>query len=108
MPKRLRQKITRQERILSILADLTYATSEQINEIERLGSDRNARRILYEMESDNLIGSIWRRGKVYYVRHRGSDLIGQESPRLKRSEIDHSIMRNDAQSLLGYPYGWKT
>src|SRR5690625_5823080 len=65
MPKRLAQKIARQERILSTLADLTYATSKQINNAINLGGDRNARRILYEMENDKLVGSLRRRSEEH-------------------------------------------
>lgn len=89
------------------MADLTYATSDQINEIERLGSDRNVRRILYEMESDNLIGSLRREKKVYYIAYKGSDLIDRNNPRLKRSEIDHAILRNDLYMRLGCPKDWR-
>ena len=89
------------------LADLTYATSEQINEIERLGSDRNARRILFEMERDKLIESIRRERKVYFIAHKGGQLIGKDNPRLKRSQIDHAIMRNDLYTQLGCPADWR-
>lgn len=107
MPTRLKRMINRQERVLSTLADLTYATSDQINGIERLGSDRNARRILYEMEKDKLVDSIRLGCKVYFNTRKGSDLIGRNNPRLKRSEIEHSLLRNDAYALLGYPRNWR-
>jgi len=107
MPERLRRKIRRQEQILSTLADLTYATSGQINEIERLGSDRNIRRILFEMESDKLIASLRREKKVYYVIYKGSDFIGRNNPRLKQLEIDHALLRNDLYIRLGCPKDWR-
>lgn len=107
MPKRLAQKIARQERILSTLADLTYATSKQINNAINLGGDRNARRILYEMENDKLVGSLRRESKVYYLAGKGGDLIGKDNPRLKRSQIDHAIMRNELRARLGNPKDWR-
>src|SRR5690625_856923 len=107
MPPRLKRKINRQVRRLMTLADLTYATSDQINGIERLGSDRNARRILYEMEKDRLIDSVRHGCKVYFNTRKGSDLIGRSNPRLKRSEVEHSLLRNDAYALLGYPRNWR-
>src|SRR5690625_220883 len=106
MPPRLKRKINRQERILSTLADLTYATSDQINGIERLGSDRNVRRILYEMEKDRLVDSIRLGCKVYFNTRKGSDLIGRNNQRLKRSEVEQSLLRNDAYALLSYPRYW--
>ena len=107
MPKRLKRKISRQERILSILADLTYATSSQINNAVGLGSDRNARRILYEMEQDRLVASVRRESKVYYLAGKGGDLIGKNNPRLKRSQIDHAVLRNELRAKLGYPKDWR-
>lgn len=107
MPRRLKQKIARQERILSILADLTYATSEQINSLANLGSNRNARRILYEMECDKLIDSVRRESKVYFLANKGGDLIGKENPRLKRSQIDHAVLRNELRAILNFPKDWR-
>src|SRR5690625_7256173 len=107
MPTRLKRKINRQERILSTLADLTYATSDQINGIERLGSDRNARRIWYEMEKDRLIDSIRLGRKVYFNTRKGGEFIGRSNPRLERSEAEHSLLRNDAYALPGYPSSWR-
>src|SRR5690625_3733717 len=107
VPKRLAQKIARQERILSTLADLTYATSKQINNAINLGGDRNARRILYEMENDKLVGSLRRESKVYYLAGKGGDLIGKDNPRLKRSQVDHAIMRNELRARLGNPKDWR-
>lgn len=92
---------------MSTLADLTYATSRQINSAIDLGSDRNARRILYELECDKLITSTMRDRKVYYITQKGGDFIARDNPKLLRSQIDHSIMRNSLQKLLGYPSDWK-
>lgn len=90
-----------------ILSDLRYATSKQINSAANLGSDRNARRILFEMEQDRLIGSIRRESKVYYLAGKGGDLIGKDNPRLKRSQIDHAVLRNELRARLGYPKDWR-
>jgi len=104
---RLKKKIQRQERILSSLNKLTYSTSEQINTIEKLGSDRNARKVLFELEEDKLIKSVRRNKKIYFVTNKGNDLIGKGNTRLKRNEIDHSLMRNDLYIKLGMPDSWK-
>ncbi len=104
---RLKQKINRQERILSRLIDLTYATSDQLKTSENLGSNRNARKILFEMEKDKLIKSVRRDKKIYFVTNKGSDAIGRGNSRLNRSEIDHCLMRNDLYIKLGMPDDWK-
>lgn len=59
------------------------------------------------MESDRLIGSVRRESKVYYLAGKGGDLIGRENPRLKRSQIDHAVLRNDLYLRLGLPANWK-
>lgn len=105
--QRLKSKIIRQERILSSLADLTYATGKQIQHIEGLSSNRTARRILFELEKDKLIRSIRRECKVYYLTNKGSDSIGRGNSRLKKSEITHCLMRNDLYIDLGMPKDWK-
>lgn len=102
-----KKKVQRQERILSTLANLTYATREQLQEIEMLGGDRNARRILLEMENDKLIGSIRREKKIYFLTNRGSDQICRTKSRLKKSQITHTLMRNDLYIRLGMPSDWK-
>lgn len=103
---RLQEKISRQEAILSSLIDLTYATSDQMRIILHLGSDRNARRILFDMENDGLIRSIREARKIYYVTNKGSDSIGRGNTRLKRSEVDHALMRNNLYIRLGMPSDW--
>src|SRR5690625_2066926 len=104
---RLKKKIQRQEEILSSLYELTYATSEQLKIINNLSSDRNARRILYEMEQDGLIKSTMRYRKIYYISNKGSDSIARGNKRLKKSEIEHTLMRNDLYIELGMPQTWK-
>ncbi len=53
------------------------------------------------------MGSIRRESKVYYLAGKGGDLIGKNNPRLKRSQIDHAVMRNELRALLGYPRDWR-
>lgn len=89
------------------MANLTYATREQLQEIEMLGGDRNARRILLEMENDNLISSIRREKKIYFLTNRGSDRVCRTKSRLKKSQITHTLMRNDLYIRLGMPSDWK-
>lgn len=104
---RLQQKIKRQEKILLSLSDLTYATSEQLQIINKLGSNRNARRILYELEQDKLIKSITYQRKIYYLTNKGNDFIGRGNTRLSKHEIQHTLMRNDLYIRLGMPITWQ-
>lgn len=59
------------------------------------------------MERDNLIDSVRRDRKIYFLSRRGSDLIGVEKQRLKQAQIDHAIMRNELRSKLNYPKDWR-
>lgn len=97
----------RTERILSSLDNLTYATREQLQVIEGLGGDRNAHRILFRMEREKAISSIRMERKVYYLSNRGKEQIGSAQGDLKRSQIKHTIMRNDLYIKLGMPSNWQ-
>lgn len=97
----------REEEILSRLDDLTYATRKQLQAINNLGGDRNAHRILLEMEKDKLINSIRTEQKVYFLSNKGKELIGSNQGELKKSWITHTLMRNDLYIKLGMPDTWR-
>jgi|SRR5699024_2405810 len=101
------KKIQRQEQILSRLDDLGYATRKQVQVIESLGGDRNAHRILHEMEKDKLISSVRREQKIYFLSGSGKNIIGS-TKELKQSHIDHTLMKNDMYIKLGMPKSWQT
>lgn len=103
----VKEKIKRHERILSSLSELTYATREQLQIINKLGGDRNARRILLEMEREGLIKSVRYDKKIYYISNKGNDYIGKGNTRLNKKEIQHVLMRNDLYIKLGMPKTWK-
>ncbi len=89
------------------MESLTYSTREQLQAIEQLGGERNARRILLEMEQKKLINSVRYDKKIYYLSNKGSDRIGKGGVNLKRSWIQHTLMRNDLFILLEQPSDWK-
>lgn len=101
------RKIQRHERILLSLDNLTYATREQLQVVNRLGGDRNAHRILNDMEKDGLVKSIRTERKIYYLSNRGKEQIGSNQGELKKSWITHTLMRNDLYIQLGMPETWK-
>ncbi len=90
------QKLNRYEQIQSSLADLTYATRGQLQYINNLGGDRNARRVLLDMEQMGYIKSVRHEQKIYFV-----------NTRLKKKEIQHILMRNDLYIKYGMPEDWK-
>ena len=101
------KKIRRWEQILLSLNDLTYATQKQLQIINNLGSDRNAHRILHDMEKDKLISSIRMERKIYFLSRNGAEMIGVHYNELKKSEIIHILMRNDMYIKLGMPETWE-
>lgn len=90
------EKISRYEKIQSRLGELTYATRAQLQHIMNLGGDRNARRILLDMERMGFIKSTQKGMKIYYT-----------DTRLRKKEINHILMRNDLYIKLGMPQDWR-
>lgn len=101
------RKVSRYEQILLRLSDLTYSTSDQLRIINNLGSNRNARKTLYEMEQGGYIKSVFYKKKIYYASNKGSDFIGKGNTRLNRNEINHVLMRNNLYIKLNMPKSWK-
>src|SRR5699024_10781107 len=83
------------------------ATQQQLQVINKLGGDRNAHRILHDMEKDKIISSIRTERKVYFLTRQGSEQIGIDHIELKKAEIPHLLMRNDLYIKLGMPADWK-
>jgi hypothetical protein len=98
----------REEKILCTLDSLGFATRKQLQLIEQLGGDRNAHRILKEMEKDKLIGSQRTEQKIYYVAARGRDAIGSTKEELRTGKMKHTLMRNELYICLGMPSDWRT
>lgn len=96
----------REEKILSSLDELTYATREQLQIINNLGGDRNAQRILQRMEKEKLINAVRYEKKIYYLSNKGKQQIGSNQGELKKSQIIHVLMRNDLYIRLGMPKEW--
>ena len=101
------KKNQRHEKILLSLDELTYATREQLQIINKLGGDRNAQRILARMENDKLINAARYEKKIYYLSNKGKQSIGSNKGDLKKSQIIHSLMRNDLYIKLGMPNYWR-
>src|SRR5699024_3878690 len=75
--------------------------------INNLGGERNAQRILQRMEKDKLIKAARYEKKIYYLSNRGKQQIGSTQGELKKSWIQHTLMRNDLYISLGMPDSWK-
>lgn len=101
------KKNLRHEKIMLSLDNLNYATRKQLQIINGLGGTRNAQRILQRMEKEGLIKSERLELKIYYLSDKGKQLIGSGKGDLKKSQIIHTLMRNDLFIKLGMPKDWK-
>lgn len=102
----VKKRMERDQRILSRLDDLTYATREHLQILENLGGERNAQRIMQRLEKEKYVSSVRYEKKIYYLSKKGQREIGSEKD-LKKRMIRHTIMRNDLYIKLGMPTGWK-
>lgn len=82
-----------------------YLSRSQLQRMHRLGSDRNARRVLQDMEE---YLSYFRDGeKIYYLNKNGRERVQCSKVRKKSVQVQHYLMRNELFLTLGQPSTWK-
>lgn len=95
----------RQEKILSSLIHLRFATREQLQKIHNLGGDRNALKVLKELKEyfhiQNHNGM-----NVYYLNKLGRDRVGLETEYKWTLQAEHHLMRNDIYIYFHQPEDW--
>src|SRR5699024_7718266 len=83
------KKQQRHEQILLSLDNLTYATQQQLQVINKLGGDRNAHRILHDMEKDKIISSIRTERKIYLLsRKKNNNKKGKKKTKKRTNFIE--------------------
>jgi hypothetical protein len=95
----------REEAILLSLKKLDYLSRSQLQRMHRLGSDRNARKVLQNMEE--YISSFRDGEKIYYLNQEGRDRVQCEKVRKKTIQARHYLMRNELFIKFGHPSSWK-
>jgi len=95
----------REEAILLSLKKLDYLTRTQIQEIHQLKSDRNAQRVLKQMEE--YLHVIRNGENIYYLNAKGRELVNCDKVRKSTGNIDHYIMRNYLYLMCGCPKSWE-
>ncbi|WP_158555942.1 replication-relaxation family protein [Peribacillus glennii] len=84
---------------------LDFLTRNQIQAIQNLKSDRNAQRVLKQMEE---YLSVIRDGEfVYYLNAAGRALVNCDKVRKSTGNIQHNIMRNHIYIAFGCPESWR-
>jgi hypothetical protein len=95
----------RTEAILSSIARLDYLSRSQIQRIHRLGTARNANKVMHALR-DYL--SSFRDGEtVYYLNRAGRERIGSAKVRKKTLQARHYLMRNELYLALRQPASWQ-
>lgn len=99
----------KQQRIENILLSLKrfdYLTRAQIQTIHGLKGERNANRVLNDM--DEYLGKFRHEKEyVYYLNKAGRDRINCDVIRKKTPNIQHFLIRNQMWIALKYPRTWE-
>jgi hypothetical protein len=87
------------------LKKLDYLTRGQLQRIHNLKSDRNAQRVLKQMEH---YLSVFRSGEnIYYLNAKGRALVNCDKVRKATGNVQHYIMRNYIYINYGCPSSWR-
>jgi len=98
-------KLTREVEILQSIDKLSYLSRSQIQRLHGLGSNRNACRVLANM--DDFLNSFRAEENVYYLNKNGRERIGSKDIRSKTLQYRHFLMRNDLYIYLKKPSIWE-
>jgi Replication-relaxation len=104
MPTNRQIRQEREMKIMETLALLDLATRSQLQQIHSLGSNRNASRVLKNM--DQYLNSFTDIEKVYYLNAAGRELAGAKKVVTKTSQYTHTLMRTDMYIHFGCPKHW--
>lgn len=97
----------RQEEILLSLRKLDFLNREQLTRIHRLGSVRNANRILKEMSPYLSSFREDEQSTIYFLNKEGREYVSCEKVRRKNKFVNHYLMRNDFYIYMGFPHDWQ-
>ncbi|MFL6558599.1 MAG: replication-relaxation family protein [Bacillus sp. (in: firmicutes)] len=81
------------------------ATRSQLQTIHQLGSNRNATRVLKNLQT--YIQHFRENENIYYLNKAGRELVGCEKTITKTPHFHHTIMRNDVYIHFGCPKIWQ-
>jgi hypothetical protein len=87
------------------LKKLDYLNRSQLQALHNLGSDRNAQRILQQM--NHYLSSFKDGEYIYYLNKEGRELVNSSKVLKKTTQARHYIMRNSLYIAFGSPATWK-
>lgn len=96
----------REEEILLLLKRFDYLTVNQFRQLADLGGERNAYRVIKQMEP---YLNVFKDGgtNVYYLNKDGREYVGASKVRIKLTTARHYLIRNDLFIHLGRPATWQ-
>ncbi|WP_103108436.1 replication-relaxation family protein [Brevibacillus reuszeri] len=101
------KRIERTEQILHSLDRFGFLSRSHIQRLHRLGGDRNAQRVLKNMEEYLQSFREEEYGTVYYLNRVGRQMIGSQKVVRRTLQIKHILMRNDFYFHIGCPGNWR-
>lgn len=101
-----KQLSERDEKILLLLKKFDFLTRDQIRQYFKLGTIRNANRVLYGL-SDYLNSVRDGYQSIYYLNKEGREYVECEKVRKKGGHVEHTVMRNQFWLFNNCPPEWK-
>jgi hypothetical protein len=105
MATQAEKKKQRDYAILTTLDLLGMVSRSQLQAIHQLGSNRNATRIMKNLES--YTNHFLLNENIYYLNKKGRELLGSEKVVTKSIQVEHTIMRNDMYIHFECPKLWQ-
>ncbi|MEX3711226.1 replication-relaxation family protein [Cytobacillus horneckiae] len=97
----------RQEKILLSLKKQDFLNRDQLTRIHRLGSVRNANRILKELSPYLTSFRENDQPTVYFLNKEGREYVNSDKVRRKNKFVNHYLIKNDFYIFIGFPYEWE-
>lgn len=89
------------------LKKLDFLNREQLTRIHRLGSVRNANRILKELSPYLSSFREESNSSIYFLNKEGREYVDTDKVRRKNKFVNHYLIRNDFYIYMGFPHEWE-
>lgn len=103
---KFQQLSQRNEQILLLLKKFDFLTRDQICSYFKLGTNRNANKVLYRL-SDYLTSIRIGYQSIYYLNKNGREYVDCEKVRKKGGHVQHVVMRNEIWLHFKCPKDWR-
>ncbi|WP_019243626.1 hypothetical protein [Bacillus sp. AP8] len=94
------------EQLLITIDHLGMATIKNLRGIHDLKSYRNACYVIKKIEP-YVNTTFFNKEKVFYLNKQGLSFIDSDKQQVKKSNLEHTLLRNEAYMYLNCPLDWK-